>query len=138
MLLEKIDHICIAVKDRENAEKQWSLVFGIEPEMHYIDEDEKIDVARFRVGESALEVMQSTSPEGEVARFIDKQGEGVFLISLKVPSVSAALTELKQKGIKLISQDAQDFKGCKYAFIHPSSLNGVLLELFEGEIQSEK
>ena len=97
MKLEKVDHICIAVKNLEEAERYFSRVFDLEPDDRYIEEKEKIEVVRYYIGEAGLELVASTDPEGDVAKFIERNGEGVFLLSLKVPKVEEAMDELRKK-----------------------------------------
>jgi len=131
MKLEKIDHICIAVKDVGKAEEQFARAFDLKAVDHYIDENEKINVARFMIGEVAFEVMESTSPDGEVAKFIEKNGEGVFLISLKVPDVPSSMEELDKKGFPLIDKKARRWRDSNFAFLHPKGFAGVLIELID-------
>lgn len=96
MKVNKVDHICIAVKNLEEARKVWEPVLGKSaPDDSYIDEPEKIRVARYWVGEVGFELMESTTPDGEVAKFIENRGEGVMLISLNVDNTRAAMEELK-------------------------------------------
>ena len=131
MKLNKIDHICIAVRDLEQARKVWEPVLGkSEPDDAYVDEPEKIRVARYMVGEVGFELMESTSPDGDVAKFIDKHGEGVMLISFNVDDTREAIDELKPKGYPFIG-GARPFRDCEFAFIHPKKMNGVLLELID-------
>jgi methylmalonyl-CoA/ethylmalonyl-CoA epimerase len=83
--------------------------------------------------------MESTSPEGEVAKFIEKRGEGVFLISYKVDDLTKAMNELKAKNIDLIDKKPRELFGTRYAFVHhPSKLHGVLTELLEGDFDINK
>jgi methylmalonyl-CoA/ethylmalonyl-CoA epimerase len=132
MKIEKIDHICIAVKDLPKAQKTLEETFDLKLDVLYVAEREKIKVARYYVGEVALELMESTSPDGEVAKFLARRGEGVFLISFKISDVDAALAELKQKGIRLIDQEPRSLMGHKFAFIHhPKDLWGLLAEVIE-------
>ncbi|MDF9409439.1 MAG: Glyoxalase/Bleomycin resistance protein/Dioxygenase superfamily protein [Pelotomaculum sp. PtaB.Bin013] len=131
MKLEKIDHICIAVKDVVKAEEQFAKAFDLKAVDHYIDENEKINVARFMIGEVAFEVMESTSPDGEVAKFIEKNGEGVFLISLKVPNVENSMEELDKKGFPLIDKKTRRWRDSNFAFLHPKGFAGVLIELID-------
>jgi len=94
--LNKVDHICIAVKDLEQAKKVWGPILGkTEPDDAYIDEPEKIKVARYMVGEVGFELMESTTPDGDVAKFIEKRGEGVMIISFNVDSTREAMAELE-------------------------------------------
>ncbi len=131
MRINKIDHICIAVKNLDEARKKWEPILGKpEPDDPYVDEGEKIRVARYWLGEVGFELMESTSPDGEVAKFIEKRGEGVMLISFNVDNTREAMEELKGKGYPFIG-GARPFRDCEFAFIHPKAINGVLLELID-------
>lgn len=131
MQINKIDHICIAVKDLEQARKVWEPMLGKSaPDDAYIDKPEKIKVARYWLGEVGFELMESTSPDGDVAKFIEKRGEGVMLLSFNVPNTREAMTELEQKEYPFIG-GARQFRDCEFAFVHPKKMNGVLLELID-------
>jgi methylmalonyl-CoA/ethylmalonyl-CoA epimerase len=131
MKVNKIDHICIAVKDLDEARKVWEPVLGkSKPDDAYIDEPEKIKVARYWVGEVGFELMESTTPDGDVAKFIEKRGEGVMLISFNVDNTREAMADLKQKDYPFIG-GARPFRDCEFAFVHPKKMNGVLLELID-------
>ena len=131
MNVKKIDHICIAVKNLEEARKIWEPILGKpEPDDPYVDELEKIKVARYWLGEVGFELIESTSPDGEVAKFIEKRGEGVMIISLNVDNTREAMDELKGKGYPFIG-GARPFRDCEFAFIHPKAVSGVLLELID-------
>lgn len=131
MQVNKIDHICIAVRDLEQARKVWEPVLGkSKPDDEYVDEPEKINVARYWLGGIGFELMESTSPDGDVAKFIEKRGEGVMLLSLNVPDTREAIAELEEKGYPFIG-DARPFRHCEFAFVHPKKMNGVLLELID-------
>lgn len=139
MKIEKIDHICFAVNDLEGTKKIYKEDFNLVPDIEYIAESEKIKVARYYIGEVAIEFMESTTPEGEVAKFIDSRGEGAFLISYKVDDLSRAMQELKEKNIKLIDSKPRELFGTRYAFVHhPHKLHGVLTELLEGDFDINK
>lgn len=136
MKVNKIDHICIAVKNLEEAKKVWEPIMGkSEPDDAYVDEPEKIRVARYWLGEVGFELMESTTPGGDVAKFIEKNGEGVMLISFNVDNTRNAVGELKDKGYPFIpdkqGEVARPFRDCEFAFIHPKKVNGVLLELID-------
>jgi len=136
MKVNKLDHICIAVKDLEAAKKTWEPVLGKSgPDDAYVDDREKINVARYWVGEVGFELMESTSPDGDVARYIDKNGEGVMLISFNVDNTRDAVNELQARGYPFIpdkrGEAARPFRDCEFAFIHPRKLNGVLTELID-------
>lgn len=101
--INKMDHICVAVKDLDKAREVWEPLLGkTKPDDAYIDEPEKIRVARYWVGDTGFELMESTTPDGEVAKFIEKNGEGIMLLSFNVDNTQKAVEELKQKTILLL------------------------------------
>jgi methylmalonyl-CoA/ethylmalonyl-CoA epimerase len=129
--MNKIDHICVAVRDLEQAKTIWEPMLGKSgPDDAYVDDNEKIRVARYYVGEVGFELMESTSPDGEVAKFIAKRGEGIMLVSFNVDNTREAMQELQDKGYPFIG-GARPFRDCEFAFIHPSKMNGVLTELID-------
>lgn len=139
MKIEKIDHICFAVRDLEETKRVYREDFGLVPSLEYTAESEKIRVSRYYIGEVAVEFMESTTPDGEVAKFIKKRGEGVYLISYKVDDLAGAMGELKEKGVELIDEKPREIFGTRYAFVHhPTKLHGVLTELLEGEFDMSK
>ncbi len=131
MKLEKIDHICIAVKNLEEAVKKYTEAFQLEQVDAYVDENEKINVVRFMIGEVAFELMESTGEDGEVAKFIKKNGEGVFLISFKVPDVIECMKELDSKGLNVIDKTPRKWRNSNFTFVNPKDYNGVLIELID-------
>ncbi len=133
MKVNKIDHLCIAVKDLEAAKKIWQPILGKDkPDDAYVDEPEKIRVARYWIGGVGFELMESLTPDGEVAKFIDRRGEGVMLVSFNVDDTRAAMRELEAQGYPFIG-GARPFRDCEFAFVHPKAANGVLLELIDYE-----
>lgn len=139
MKIEKIDHICFAVRDLAETKKLYEHDFGLVPDVEYVAESEKIRVARYYIGEVAVEFMESTSPGGDVAKFIRTRGEGVFLISYKVDDLGKAMAELRKKNVKLIDDEPRALFGTRYAFVHhPHELHGVLTELLEGDFDIAK
>ena len=131
MKTNKLDHLCIAVRNLDEARKIWEPILGkTKPDDAYIDESEKIRVARYWLGETGFELMESTSPDGDVAKFIDKRGEGVMLISFNVDNTREAMSELQEKGYPFIG-GVRQFRDCEFAFVHPKKMNGVLLELID-------
>ena len=109
------------------------------PTCQYIAESEKIKVARYSIGEVAVEFIESTAPDGEVAKFVESRGEGAYLIAYKVDDLSKAMQELKDKNIKLIDHRPRELFGTRYAFVHhPDKLHGVLTELLEGDFDITK
>lgn len=136
MKVNKLDHICIAVKNLEEACKIWEPLLGKnKPDDAYVDEPEKIRVARYWVGEVGFELMESTTPDGDVAKFIEKRGEGVMLISFNVDNTRSAVKELQGKGYTFIpdmqGEIERPFRDCEFAFVHPKKLNGVLTEIID-------
>lgn len=135
MKINRIDHISVAVKDLAQARKNWEPVLGKDgPDEEYVDEPEKIRVARYWLGEVGFELMESTSPDGDVARFIEKNGEGVMLVSFNVDSTRGSMSDLESRGYPFIG-GARPFRECEFAFIHPKKMNGVLLELIDDRDQ---
>ena len=136
MKINKVDHICIAVRHLDEARKVWEPLLGKdEPDDSYVDEQEKIRVARYLVGEVGFELMESTTPDGDVARFIEKRGEGIMLISFNVDNTRVAVRDLQAKGYPFIpasnGEIARPFRDCEFAFIHPRKLTGVLTEIID-------
>jgi methylmalonyl-CoA/ethylmalonyl-CoA epimerase len=136
MKLNRIDHICIAVRDLNAARKVWEPLLGKSaPDDPYEDDLEQIRVARYRIGEVGFELMESTTTDGPVARWIEKNGEGVMLISFNVDNTQASVAELQKRGYPFISNDqgkvARPFRDGEFAFIHPEKLNNVLTELID-------
>ena len=136
MKTNKIDHICVAVKNLEQARKIWEPVLGKgQPDDAYVDGNEKIRVARYWLGEVGFELMESTTPDGPVAKWIEKNGEGIMVISLNVDNTRQAVAELQPKGYPFIpapnGEAARPFRDCEFAFIHPKKMNGVLTELID-------
>lgn len=132
-MYKKVSHIGVAVKDLEKA-KEVFRTLGLEVEGEEVVEDQKVKVAFIPVGETRIELLEATSPDSPVARFIEKRGEGVHHLALGVDNVEAMLEELKAKGVKLV--DEKPRKGAHntlIAFLHPKSTGGLLLELCQEE-----
>jgi len=139
MKIEKIDHICFAVKDLDAAREKYEGILGFKLDTVYTAESEKIRVARYYVGEVAIELMEATGQDSEVAKFIERQGEGFFLISYRVPDVEDALRELKMNENKLIDDKPRKLMGTRYAFInYPNELSGILTEVLDGDFDPKK
>jgi len=129
MKINRMDHICIAVKNLDEARKTWEPLLGKEkPDDTYVDEPEKIRVARYWI-----------TPDGDVAKFIESRGEGVMLISFNVDNTREAVKELQGKGYPFIPDNrgeiARPFRSCEFAFVHPKKLNGVLTEIIDDKSQ---
>jgi len=130
--IDKIDHICIAVRDLQEAIQRWGILLGkSEPDLQYIFDEESIEVARYYVGEVGFELMRSTRSGSPVDQFIDKHGEGVMLISFRVPDTTAAIPILNANGYAMIDRKPRVWEGSHYAFLQPGALNGVLVEIID-------
>ena len=104
MKVLKIDHIGIAVNSIETGQGFWKDVLGLEFEGSETVEEQKVTTAFFPVGESEVELLESTDPDGPIARYLEKKGEGIQHIAFRVDNVESSLKELKEKGIKLIDE----------------------------------
>ena len=126
-----IDHLGIAVKSLATAKDIYeTLGLTVSPEETV--EAEQVRLVMVPVGESRLELLQPTSENSPIAKFIAKRGEGLHHVSLRVPDLGAAVERLKKDGVRLVSNDIKvGAGGHRYIFIHPSSAGGVLLELVE-------
>ncbi len=132
MKILKIDHIGIAGKSIDEGKKFWADILGLNFEGTETVEEQKVTTAFFPVGESEIELLESTSPDGPIAKYLEKKGEGMQHIAFRVEDIEAALKELKEKGVKLIDEKPRKGAGgAKIAFLHPKATNGVLVELCE-------
>ncbi|MDD2553912.1 MAG: methylmalonyl-CoA epimerase [Desulfotomaculaceae bacterium] len=130
-MLKKIDHIGIAVKDLAEATKFYEAL-GLKPVGTEIVEEQKVKVAFFPLGDSEVELLESTAPDGPIAKFIEKNGAGIQHIAFRVDNIEKALANLKEQGIRLIDEKPRyGAGGAKIAFLHPKSTFGVLIELSE-------
>lgn len=127
----KIDHLGIAVKSLAAAKAIYEKL-GLSVSSEETVEAEQVRLVMVRVGESRLELLQPTSENSTIAKFIAKRGEGLHHVSLRVPDLRAAVERLKNDGVRLVSEDIKvGAEGHRYVFVHPSSAAGVLLELVE-------
>jgi len=127
----KLEHIGIAVKNLEAAIKIYE-AFGLQVDSIEVVKEQKVTTAFIPCGSVNLELLEAIGNEGPVAKFIEKRGEGIHHISLRVKNIEASLDKLKEKGIRLVDETPR--KGAhnsKIAFIHPKATKGVLIELVE-------
>lgn len=132
-MIKKIEHIGIAVKNLEETIKFYENVLGLK--CYGIEEvaDQKVKTAFFMVGETKIELLESTAPDGPIAKFIEKKGEGIHHIAFNVNNVEEALKSVEAKGTQLIDkQPRKGAEGLNIGFLHPKSTFGVLME-FCGE-----
>ncbi len=132
MRVLKIDHLGIAVKSINEGKNFWTDIMGLDFGGTETVEEQKVTTAFFAVGESEVELLESTSPDGPIAKYLEKKGEGIQHIALRVDNLEAALQELKEKGVRLIDEKPRrGAGGAKIAFLHPKATAGVLVELCE-------
>lgn len=134
MKVLKVDHVGIAVSNLEESLQFYTEVLGLKNAGTEVVEEQKVRVAFLPCGDSELELLESTSPDGPVAKFIEKNGEGVQHIALRVENIEEALAYLKEKGVRLIDEKPRyGAGGARIAFLHPKVTRGVLLEITERE-----
>jgi methylmalonyl-CoA epimerase len=131
--MAQIDHLGIAVKSLSAAKAIYEkLGLSVSPEETV--EQEQVRLVMVPVGESRLELLEATSEDSTIAKFIAKRGEGLHHVCLRVPDLSAAVSRLKKDAVRLVSEEIKiGAGGHKYVFVHPSSAGGVLLELVESQ-----
>ena len=126
-----IDHLGIAVKSLAAAQAIYEKL-GLRVSAEETVEQEQVRVVMVPVGESRLELLEATSADSAIAKFIAKRGEGLHHVCLKVPDLSAAVARMKKDGVRLVSDEIKTGAGGhRYVFVHPASAGGVLLELVE-------
>ncbi len=128
----KIEHIGIATRGLDGAVNFWRDALGLRVEATEEVRDQRVRVAMLPIGETRVELLEPTSADSPIAKFLEKRGPGIHHIALRVDDIHAALAHLKEQGARLIDETPRaGAGGCLVAFIHPSSANGVLLELVE-------
>ena len=132
MNIKNIDHIGIAVNNIQESLSFWQTSLGIEPHGTQEVSQQKLRTAFLPVGDTEIELLEATSADSSIAKFIEKHGEGLHHIAIRVDDIEAALAELKAKGIQLIDETPRNGAGgARIAFVHPRATHGVLLELCE-------
>jgi methylmalonyl-CoA/ethylmalonyl-CoA epimerase len=128
----KLEHIGIATRGIDEAVGFWRDALGIKDIETELVEDQKVRVAMLPIGESRVELLEPTSDDSPIARFLEKRGPGIHHIAIRVENIRATLARLKESGARLIDEAPRiGAGGCLVAFIHPASTGGVLLELVE-------
>ncbi|WP_026895612.1 methylmalonyl-CoA epimerase [Clostridiisalibacter paucivorans] len=131
-MVTKIDHIGIAVKDLNESLKFYEDVLGLKAEGTEVVEEQKVKVAFLPLGDSEVELLESTEEDGPIAKYIAKKGEGIQHIAYRVDDIEKAIEDMKKKGIRMIDEKPRyGAGGAKIAFLHPKSTHGVLVELCE-------
>jgi methylmalonyl-CoA/ethylmalonyl-CoA epimerase len=128
--MEKIEHIGIAVKSIKVANETYAKLLGVEHYKIESVESEKVNTSFFQVGPNKIELLESTDPDGVIAKFIEKKGEGLHHIAIAVDDVRAEMRRLQEAGFTLLSQEPKRGADNKLiCFVHPKNSHGVLLEL---------
>ncbi|MFM9985658.1 MAG: methylmalonyl-CoA epimerase [Flavobacteriales bacterium] len=126
----KIEHIGIAVKNLEESNRLFTDILGVAPYKQELVASEHVQTSFFRTGENKIELLQATSPESPIARFLDKNKEGIHHIAFEVNDIYAEIERLKDLGYTMIHDEPKDGADGKIiAFLHPKSSGGVLIEL---------
>lgn len=131
-MLGKIEHVALAVSDLEAAVDLYERVWGLELEHREVVEDQGVEEAMFRLGDSYIQLLHPLSAETTVGRFIEKRGEGLHHIAYEVADLVAALDSLRKSGVELIDEKPRSgSRGTSVAFVHPKGNRGVLVELIQ-------
>src|SRR6185295_1676412 len=130
--MEKIEHIGIAVKNLSEANETYRKLFGVAHYKTELVESEKVNTSFFMVGENKIELLESTDPDGVIAKFIGKKGEGIHHIAFAVENIREEMKRLKAEGFVLLNEEPKRGADNKLVcFVHPKNANGVLIELCE-------
>ena len=129
--MAKIDHLGIAVRSVDESLKFYRDVLGLSVSLRETVEQENVSVVMLPAGESRIELLEPTQPDSVIGRFLEKRGEGLHHVALKVPDLGAAVDRLREAGARLLNEPRQGAGGHLYVFVHPSSTGGVLLELIQ-------
>jgi len=128
----KVDHIGIATRAIEEALELWRDTLGLKVELTEDVTDQGVRVAMLPIGDTLIELLEPLSNDSPVGKFLEKRGPGIHHVAVRVTDIRASLAQLKQKGSRLIDETPRrGAGGCLVAFVHPSSTNGVLLELVQ-------
>jgi methylmalonyl-CoA epimerase len=127
----QIDHLGIAVRSLDTALQFYEQQLGFSAGLRETVEQEKVNVAMLPAGGSRIELLEATEPDSAIAKFIEKRGEGIHHVALKVADLAATVERLKSQGARLLNDPRPGAGGHLYVFVHPSSTGGVLLELIQ-------
>ncbi|CAN5872091.1 methylmalonyl-CoA epimerase [soil metagenome] len=128
----KINHLGIATNGIDEALKFWRDALGLENVHTETVKDQKVRVAMLPIGDTKIELLEATSEDSPIAKFLEKRGGGIHHIAVEVENIEESLVKLKKEGARLIDEKPRvGAEGCLIAFVHPSSSNGVLLELIQ-------
>ncbi len=131
----KINHLGIATKGIDEALKFWGDALGLENVHTETVADQKVRVAMLPIGDTRIELLEATSADSPIAKFVEKRGGGIHHIAVEVENIVESLAKLKANGMRLIDEQPRlGAENCLVAFVHPSSANGVLLELVQKNV----
>lgn len=128
-MLKRIDHVAVAVKDLDSAVGTFEKLFGIKPAKIQEIPDQGVKAAVIHIGDTELEFIQPVNPNTGVAKFLENKGEGIHHICIEVDDTDAELKRLEGKGAQLIDKQGRKGLAGRIGFIHPKSVNGILIEL---------
>ena len=127
----RIDHLGIAVRSLDTALQFYQQQLGLEVSLRETVPQEKVKVAMLPAGEPRIELLEATEPDSVIGKFVEKRGEGLHHVAIKVPDLDATVARLKTSGARLLNEPRPGAGGHLYVFVHPSSTGGVLLELIQ-------
>jgi methylmalonyl-CoA epimerase len=127
----EIDHLGIAVRSLDDALRFYEQQLGFAVSLRETVEQEQVNVAMLPAGGPRIELLEATGPDSVIAKFIEKRGEGLHHVAIKVPDLAAVVERLKAHGARLLNEPRAGAGGHVYVFVHPSSTGGVLLELIQ-------
>lgn len=128
-MIKRIDHVAIAVNNLDDAVNNFEKLFGLKPSKVEEIADQGVKAAAIHIGDTEIEFIQPINPDTGVAKFLENKGEGIHHICIEVDDTDAELQRLEGEGVKLIDKKGRNGLAGKIGFLHPKSVNGVLLEL---------
>lgn len=130
-MIKRIDHVAVAVRDTDEALRLYRDVLGLKVKLSEEVPDQGVKATLIEVGDTEIELLEPTDPQGGVARFLERSGEGIHHICLEVDDVDAELKALEEKGIQLVDKQGRAGLIGQIGFVHPRSMKGVLVELVQ-------
>lgn len=130
-MIKRVDHIAIAVNSADDALSVFDNLFGLKADNMELIPDQGVKAAIVRVGDTNIEFIEPTDPEGGVAKFIEKRGEGIHHICIEVDDIDEELRSLAARGVELIDKQARKGLAGRIGFLHPRATKGVLIELVQ-------
>ena len=129
--MPKLDHLGIAVRSLDEALKFYGTQLGLQVAARETVVHEKVNVAMLPLGDPRIELLEAAEPDSVIAKFIDKRGEGLHHVALKVPNLTEVVDRLRSSGARILNEPRTGAGGHLYVFVHPASTGGVLLELIQ-------